>query len=110
MCTFDPDQGAKSMAPNLSKVQRLSYIAAEREFIEEVLEDAQDCKWAYQALIECTMLEGKLQTGLQPEDKSKMLEWLKELKSLDPLRKGRWIDMEQSLQVGVQFEGSTSVK
>jgi len=97
MCTFDPDQAAKSMAPNLSKEQRLTYIASERDYIEEVLEDSQDCKWAYQALTDCTLLEAKMKHGLQEDDKTKILQWLKELKSLDPLRKGRWSDMEQSL-------------
>lgn len=97
MCTFDPDQADKTMAPNLSKDQRLEYIAAEREHIEEVLEDAQDCKWAYQALIECTLLDAKLNNGLQEVDKTKVLKWINELKSRDPLRKGRWLDLEQSL-------------
>lgn len=97
MCTFDPDRAAKSMAPNLSDQERMRYIAAEREYIEEVLEDAQDCKWPYQALIECSVLEGKLKAGLQEEEKTKISRWLKELQTLDPLRKGRWLDMEQTL-------------
>jgi geranylgeranyl transferase type-2 subunit alpha len=85
------------MAPNLSNEQRLAYIASERQYIEEVLEDAQDCKWPYQALIECTLLEAKLKQGLREDDKTKILAWLEVLKTLDPLRKGRWLDMEQSL-------------
>ena len=97
MCTFDPDYTARSMAPNLSNQQRLEYIASEREYIEEVLEDAQDSKWPYQALIECTMLEGKLRDGLQKEDRAKLMEWLEKLKTLDPLRRGRWNDMERLL-------------
>lgn len=100
MCTFDLDQAGKSMAPNLSDEQRLTYIASEREYIEEILEDAQDCKWAYQALTECTLLAAKLKHGLQEDDKAKIMQWLKELKSLDPLRKGRWLDMESSLLGG----------
>ncbi|EXJ77001.1 geranylgeranyl transferase type-2 subunit beta [Capronia epimyces CBS 606.96] len=97
MCTFDLDLAAKSMAPHLSTEQRLSYIASERRYIEEVLEDAQDCKWPYQALIECTLLEAKMQQGLQEDGRTKILQWLTELKTLDPLRKGRWLDMERSL-------------
>ncbi|KAJ9614638.1 Rab geranylgeranyltransferase [Cladophialophora chaetospira] len=97
MCTFDPDQVAKSMAPRLSNEQRLGYVAAEREYIEEVLEDAQDCKWPYQALIECTMLENKIKSEFQQADRAKITEWLQKLKALDPLRKGRWIDMEHQL-------------
>ncbi|OAL39261.1 hypothetical protein AYO20_01579 [Fonsecaea nubica] len=97
MCTFDLDQAPKSMAPNLSDEQRLEYIASEREYIEEVLEDAQDCKWPYQALIECTMLESKLKTGLEEEGWGKVALWLEKLKQLDPLRRGRWTEMEQQL-------------
>ena len=98
MCTFDPDQAKKSMAPNLSTEQRLEYIASEREYIEEVLEDAQDCKWPYQALIECTLLEGKLNSGLLEEERERVVEWLQKLKTLDPLRKGRWLDTEEQLR------------
>ncbi|EXJ81748.1 geranylgeranyl transferase type-2 subunit beta [Capronia coronata CBS 617.96] len=100
MCSFDLDLAERSMAPNLSNEQRLTYIASERRYIEEVLEDAQDCKWPYQALIECTLLEAKLRQGLQDDDKKQILQWLKELKTLDPLREGRWVDMEQSLIKG----------
>ncbi len=97
MCTFDPDHTAKSMVPRLSTQQRLDYIAAEREYIEEVLEDAQDCKWPYQALIECTMLESKVKSGLREGDTEKIVGWLQKLKNLDPLRRGRWTDMERQL-------------
>jgi len=97
MCTFDPDQASKSMAPNLNTEERLRYISVEREYIEEVLEDSEDCQWAYKALIECVLLEAKLNKGLREADKQKILGWLKELKARDPLRLGRWVDMEQSL-------------
>lgn len=97
MCAFDLDQAPRSIAPGLTDTQRLEYIAGEREYIEEVLEDAQDCKWPYQALTECILLEAKFKKGLQENDKEKILGWLAKLQALDPLRKGRWLDMEQSL-------------
>jgi geranylgeranyl transferase type-2 subunit alpha len=97
MCTFDPDKASLSMAPNLSNGQRLQYIAAEREYIEEVLEDAQDCKWPYLALIECAMLEGRLKGKIDEDDKTMIVERLQKLKALDPLRRGRWHDMEKQL-------------
>lgn len=101
MCTFDPEQATKSMAPNLTDEERLKYIAGEREYIEEVLEDAQDCKWAYLALIESTLIESKVKGGLAQSEQSKMSEWLEELRKLDPLRKGRWLDLEQRLKENV---------
>lgn len=98
MCTFDPERAAKSMAANLSDGERLRYLAAEREYIEEVLEDAQDCKWAYLALIEITLIESRVKGAMPKSGQSKMSEWLDELHKLDPLRKGRWQDLEQSLK------------
>lgn len=98
MCTFDPDTAKQSMAPGLSKDDCLAYIAHEQEFIEDVLEDALDCKWVYQALIECTLLAGKVQGSLSSKAKASVQTWLAELQKLDPLRKGRWLDLENSLQ------------
>jgi geranylgeranyl transferase type-2 subunit alpha len=97
MCTFDPDHAAKGMAPNLSTEERLRYLAGERDYIEELLEDSQDCKWAYQALIECLLMEAKLKNGLQQEDRTRLQGWLNALQTLDPLRNGRWSDMERSI-------------
>jgi hypothetical protein len=47
------------MASNLSKADRPVYIVGEHEFIEDLLEDATDCIWVYQALIECALLTAK---------------------------------------------------
>ncbi len=98
MCTFDADAARQKMAPNLSKTDRLAYIAREQEFIEDVLEDAKDCKWVYQALIECTLLAAKVQGSLSSQAKEALHTWLLELQKLDPLRQGRWTDLEKSIQ------------
>jgi geranylgeranyl transferase type-2 subunit alpha len=96
MACFDPEMASKTMAPNLTTEERLSYIKQEREFVEEVLEDATDCKWVYQSLIDCAMLEGKCRGhGMDKENKQHVRTWLEELKKLDTLRKGRWMDMER---------------
>ena len=98
MCTFDPDIAKKTMAPNLSHADRLAYIAGEREFILDLLEDAKDCKWVYQALIECTLVAAKVAGSLSLEAKGQIQNWLVELRRLDPLRKGRWDHLEESIQ------------
>ena len=98
MCTFDPDTSQQTMAPNLSKADKLAYIASEQEFIEDVLEDANDCKWVYQALIECTLLAAKVEGVLSSQAKEAIKAWLLELQKLDPLRKGRWTDLEKSIR------------
>jgi geranylgeranyl transferase type-2 subunit alpha len=97
MCTFDPEIAKQTMAPNLSEVDRLTYIAGEREFIMDLLEDAKDCKWVYQALIECALVAGKVEGSLSVEAKEDVRTWLVELRKLDSLRKGRWDDLEKSL-------------
>ena len=59
LCTFDPARAKDTMAPDLTNAQRLEYLDREMEFIDEVLEDADDCKWVYQALIDCTVLKAE---------------------------------------------------
>ncbi|PYH45233.1 Rab geranylgeranyltransferase BET4 [Aspergillus saccharolyticus JOP 1030-1] len=98
MCVFDPTVAAHTMAPNLSDSDRLEYLRQEIEEIEDMLDGAEDCKYLYQALIDCTLLAWKVE-GITPGDAQKraVLSWLAELKKLDPLRQRRWLDFEQSL-------------
>lgn len=97
MCTFDLDQAEKTLAPRMTNEQRLEYLAIEKEFIEEILEDTSDCKWVYLSLIECCLLEGKIIGTLTAAAKADMMKWLEQVKQLDPLRQGRWKDLEDSL-------------
>jgi geranylgeranyl transferase type-2 subunit alpha len=97
MCVFDPSVAERTMAPNLSVSDRVQYLRSEIEFIEEMLDGDEDCKYIYQALINCTVSVSKV-TGTQSDsDRHQILSWLSELKKLDPLRKGRWADFERSL-------------
>ncbi|KAK5073160.1 Rab geranylgeranyltransferase [Lithohypha guttulata] len=97
LSTFDPDTAGASMMPELSNESRLTYVKAEQEFIEDLIEDAEDSKWVYQALIECALIEAKLVNGLSEKMRTNIKVWLDKLKQLDPLRRGRWIDTEQRL-------------
>lgn len=99
MCTFDPELASQTMAPNLDDSQRLEYVNQEIEMIEELLDGAEDCKWVYQALIECTLLASKLEGTMSASVRESISKWVKELKQLDPLRGGRWIDLETSLGI-----------
>ena len=85
------------MAPELTVEQRLEYVKAEQGFIEELMEDAEDCKWVYQGLIECALIEAKLAGQLSDETNNSIRGWLGKLKKLDPLRIGRWKDTEAML-------------
>lgn len=86
------------MAPNLTNTERLEYIGQEIEAIQEMLDGAEDCKYIYQALIDCTVLAAKIQGSMTSEDKGKVLGWLAEIKKLDPLRRGRWVDFETAMR------------
>lgn len=96
MCTFDPDTCSGTMAPNLSTQEKLAYIDGEEEYIRDLVEDAIDCKWVYQALLECALLRRKLGKEITNEDN--IIEgWLCKVQQLDPLRAGRWADMQKKL-------------
>jgi geranylgeranyl transferase type-2 subunit alpha len=99
MCNFDPTISEQTMAPNLSTAERTAYLRQEIEEIQDMLDGAEDCKYIYQALIECTLLLSKVEGRLASGDQEKVLSWLSELKKLDPLRHGRWLDFERSLCV-----------
>lgn len=95
--------GSRStMAPSLTKEERLAYAEKEIEEITDLLEDYDDIKWIYEALLEYSIALDVLKKGSDasaskesPGDE--ILTWLAKLKQLDPLRGGRWQDVEQSL-------------
>lgn len=94
MSTLDPITSNSTMAPNLSTEDRLRYVGEEQDFIRELLEDTDDCKWIYQGLMELAFLEAKLRDiPISEEQKVEVMTWLERLKTLDPLRKGRWDDL-----------------
>ena len=97
MSVFDPSMAERTLAPNLSSSDRLGYIRNEIEEVQEMLDGAEDCKYIYQALIECTLLASKVEGSLSSEDRDQILSWLSELKKLDPLRRERWLDFEKTL-------------
>lgn len=97
LCVFDPSVADRTMAPNLGTSERLQYLRQEIEAIEDMLDGAEDCKYIYQSLIECTVLIGKVTGNLSTEDRGRIVGWLSELKQLDPLRQQRWLDFERTL-------------
>ncbi|KAJ6090400.1 hypothetical protein N7486_009215 [Penicillium sp. IBT 16267x] len=97
LSVFDPATAGRTMAPNLTSSERIAYLRQEIENIQEIIDGAEDCKYIYQALIECTVLVSKVTGSLEEEDRDQILSWLSELKQLDPLRQRRWLDFEQTL-------------
>ncbi|SPO05616.1 related to geranylgeranyl transferase alpha chain [Cephalotrichum gorgonifer] len=84
----------ESMVPRLETAERTAYIQAEIEGIKDLLEDYQDIKWIYEALMECALSLAKVEDReVNDEEKGEMREWLGKLRELDPMREGRWVDV-----------------
>ena len=97
LCCFDAELATQTMAPNLTEEERSEYLEHEISFVEEILEDTDDSKWPYLCLIECTRLKAKIALGYAGGETEKMRAWLQQVQRLDPLRMGRWTDLEQTL-------------
>lgn len=101
MTSLDPDPRYRneSLVPDLSDEERLEYLDQEKEELREILEDAKDCKWIYLALVEIARLRGRvLRIQLEAVELADVQEWIGQLKVLDPLRLGRWKDLEDKVR------------
>ena len=101
VCAFSHEERytKQSIVPDLLNEERIEYLSKEIESLVEMLDGAEDCKWIYQRLIElCVMHYELAKSWAGSIDKAKVLEWVEELKKLDPLRRGRWLDLEASIR------------
>ncbi|KAK5175183.1 Rab geranylgeranyltransferase [Saxophila tyrrhenica] len=73
---------------------RRRYLEQELESVREMVEGAEDCKYVYQALLEYAR---RLREVGGTVGREEMRGWLRELRGLDPLREGRWMDLEGKL-------------
>lgn len=89
------------IAPNLGTEERATLVKKELEEINELLEDYADVKLVYEALLEYSIALKSLQGGGEPGDADEtdvdLLGWLEKLRDLDPMRRGRWDDIQKSL-------------
>jgi geranylgeranyl transferase type-2 subunit alpha len=106
MSTLDPKSPINSadyarktaiLSP-VSDADRTAYLGQELESIKEMLDGAEDCKYIYQALLEYSKRYIDLGVDDTVTTKEAMAGWLTELRKLDPLREGRWRDMERSME------------
>jgi geranylgeranyl transferase type-2 subunit alpha len=110
--SIDEDSGVGILgdAADLDEGLRKKYLRAEGEKLREMVEGAEDCKYIYQALLEngrrsLMMNRGEAigEGGMHGEEdemkrmKEEMRGWLGQLRTLDPLRKGRWEDLGRKL-------------
>ncbi|KAI5920921.1 hypothetical protein F4810DRAFT_397022 [Camillea tinctor] len=93
-----------TIVPNLTVEERISYIEREIEDIKDLIEDYDDIKWVYEALLEYTLALGQLRqasqsTGGDDDRQNEELQtWLAKLRKLDPMQAGRWDDVEKELK------------
>lgn len=75
------------------------YYENEMQYIRDILDDEEDCKWVYEGLlfVAGAYMEGQSETELFTRED--MRSWLEQLKRLDPLRKGRWEDLSHRLNL-----------
>ncbi|KAL8380960.1 hypothetical protein RB595_005316 [Gaeumannomyces hyphopodioides] len=93
--------GSESMAPNLSMAERVTYVNREMDDIKDLLEDYDDIKWLYEALVEYTVALSKVESRkLTGEELDQLREWLGKLDELDPMRRGRWADARKEHGLG----------
>jgi geranylgeranyl transferase type-2 subunit alpha len=84
---------------DLSNGERQRYYEHEMEYIREILEDEADCKWIYEGLLGLAEAYLEVDAGTGFVTTTDMKAWLTELKRLDPLRLGRWGDLERRLNL-----------
>lgn len=100
--TFSPSLKLKrfSIIPLLSTDERAEYLTIEISKLKEMLPEADDCKWIYQRLLELSLDHRELVGEWSSDTKTSDLEnWLSTLSKLDPLRAGRWKDLNKRLKV-----------
>ena len=97
MCTFDQRLCQHTMAPRLKHDQRIEYMTKEIDKLLEMLDGAEDCKWIFQSLIQLSTMY-KASSGAWPAQADAKGDWVTQLRNLDPLRTGRWTELDRTLQ------------
>lgn len=100
MSTLDEsnDQSV-SILDSCTNGDRLHYLEQELDNVREMLDGAEDCKYIYQALLEYSQRYLEIEAGNKKVTAVEMKGWLEELRKIDPLREGRWVDLEHSLDL-----------
>lgn len=101
--------GRPTITASFTVEQRVSYVEREIVEIKDLLEDYDDSKLIYEALIEYTLALPLLTERKPSEDELVDLRgWLSTLKHLDPMRNGRWNDMEKELDLLARREAESN--
>ncbi|TDZ25315.1 Geranylgeranyl transferase type-2 subunit alpha [Colletotrichum orbiculare MAFF 240422] len=91
------DDGRPRIAPHLSRQEKATYVQREIEDIKELLEDYDDMMGIYKALLDYTRALAKLEDrALMDEETEDLGTWMAKVRELDPMRSGRWADLEKA--------------
>ncbi|KAI6831724.1 protein prenylyltransferase [Hortaea werneckii] len=100
MSTLDAEnaQSAAILEPSTNE-DRLEYLEQELDSIRDMLDGAEDCKYIYQALLEYSRRYLEVDAGNKKVTTAEMTSWLAELRKIDPMREGRWKDLETKMKL-----------
>lgn len=90
---------SSSILDPCTNAERVEYLEQKIESVKDMLDGAEDCKYIYQALLEYSRRYLEVEAGTKKVTTAEMRRWLSELRKLDPLREGRWKDLELKLDL-----------
>lgn len=100
MSSLDP---ANAQAPPLldpcTNAERVEYLEQEIDSLKDMMDGAEDNKYIYQALLEYSRRYLEIEAGNKKVSTQELRGWLEELRKLDPLREGRWKDLELKMKL-----------
>lgn len=100
MGTFTPGSTVENtIVRDFSNHDRIVHFEREMERIKEMLEVDDDCKLIYEALLNYAIVYLELEAGNRFVTTQELRTWLAKLRELDPLRSGRWQELERSLDL-----------
>jgi len=100
MTTLSPKVPERALVVRtLTRHERMEYLDAQLDLLKDMLDGTDDCKWIYQALLTTSQQYLDLDAGNERISTIEMRSWLQQLRQLDPLRKGRWDDWSQTLNL-----------
>jgi geranylgeranyl transferase type-2 subunit alpha len=96
MTTLIDFVGHATITPHFTTEDRSEYVVRQLVNLKDMLDGAEDCKWIYDALLEYTLALCEMEERTPRDDeKQDCAAWLVEL---DPLRSGRWDNLENTLR------------
>ncbi|KAL8938673.1 MAG: hypothetical protein Q9216_003764 [Gyalolechia sp. 2 TL-2023] len=98
ICNFEAVSNAHAFVQYLSVDDKAEYVQVQIEDLQEMLDGVETCKWIYQRLLDLSLL-GKELKGQWPVEPSLVESWIGKVTELDPLRKGRWQDLQLQLSL-----------